>query len=61
MTSLEVDVHVVVVHGRRAVGTWVLLEGVVVVAEKPIRTSNRRKGNLSGDLIELDERIGSPR
>jgi hypothetical protein len=34
-------VVIVVLHGRRAVGTGVLLEGVVVDAEKPIRTSYR--------------------
>jgi hypothetical protein len=36
-----------------------LLEGVVVDAEKSVRASNRRKRNLSGDFIQLDERVGS--
>jgi hypothetical protein len=61
IASFEVDVHVVIVHGRRAVGTRILLEGAIVDAEKPIGTaSDRREWNLSGDFIQLDERAGSP-
>jgi hypothetical protein len=52
-------VHVVVVHGRRTAGTWVLLESVVVNAKEPIGTSNRRERIPSGDVVELDERISS--
>jgi hypothetical protein len=55
-------VYVVVVHIRRAVRwhPWVLLGSVVVNAKEPIGTSNRRKGNPSGDVgVGLDERISS--